>query len=138
MSYITDFHTHIGLKQANNDTIKNLWGFKENKPPKKFFFFFNFWKNAFLKSTYTKYATYTQCNLENCVDGQLRVQICSIYPIERQYLNRKNFWLLLMASLTFFTKAFPFIPIFMKKRNVLFSLAQMIIGISKERAEAIW
>ncbi|WP_299362713.1 hypothetical protein [Winogradskyella sp.] len=138
MSYITDFHTHIGLKLANNENIKDLWVFEENKPPRRFFFFFNFWKNFFLKQTYTQYATFTQCNLENCVDGHLRVQICSIYPIERQYINRKNFWLLLMASLTFFTKTFPFIPIFMKKRNVLFSLAQIVIGISKKRSEEIW
>ncbi|NNL61142.1 MAG: hypothetical protein HKO72_07390, partial [Flavobacteriaceae bacterium] len=138
MSYISDFHTHIALKAANNEEIKDIWQYKKNKPPKKFLFFFNALRRLALDKYYSEYATYTQCDLGNCVDGQLRLVNCAIYPIERQYIDRRNFFVWMASSLSFFQKKFPFIQLFNKKRNLLVMMVRVLQGTSEKKALAIW
>lgn len=138
MSYISDLHTHIALKAANNENIKDIWEYKENKPPKNYLFFFNALRALALDKYYNTYATYTQCNLENCVDGQLRLVNCALYPIERQYIDRHNKFTWLLSSLSFFQKKFPFIQLFNKKRNLLVLMVRVMVGTSKKKAIAIW
>lgn len=138
MSYISDFHTHIALKAANNEDIHDIWERRTNMPPKKFLFFFNALRKLALDKFYNEYATYTQCDLGNCVDGQLRVINCALYPIERQYIHRRNLFVWLASSLSFFQKKFPFIQLFNKKRNLLVMMVRVLQGTSEKKALAIW
>lgn len=138
MSYISDFHTHIALKAANNEAIQDIWERKSNKPPKKFLFFFNALRKLALDKYYNDYATYTQCDLGNCVDGQVRLINCAIYPIERQYIHRRSVFVWLVSIFSFFHKKFPFIQLFNKKRNLLVMMFRVLQGTSKIKALAIW
>jgi len=138
MSYISDFHTHIALKAANNEDIQDIWERRLNKPPKKFLFFFNALRKLALDKYYNEYATYTQCDLGNCVDGQVRLINCALYPIERQYIHRRNLFVWLASSFSFFRKKFPFIQLFNKKRNLLVMMVRVLQGTSEKKAIAIW
>ncbi len=138
MSYISDLHTHIGLKAANNETVKDIWTPQKNPPPKKFLFFFNILRTLALDSFYSNYATYTQCDLGKCVEGNVRLIFCAIYPIERPYIARKNTAAWLLSSFSFFTKKFPFLQFFNKKKNLLIMMFQVLVGVSKKKAVAFW
>ncbi|MFV0565119.1 MAG: hypothetical protein ACK5NB_04705 [Flavobacteriaceae bacterium] len=138
MNYISDFHTHIALKAANNETIKNIWATRQNPPPKKFLFFFNVLRQLALDPFYNEYATSTQCNLDKCVKGNVRLVFCSIYPIERPYIARKNTFTWLLSSFSFFTKKFPFLQFFNKKKNLLLMMIQVLVGVSEKRALEFW
>lgn len=138
MSYITDFHTHIALKAANNEHIKDVWTYEKNNPPQRYLFFFNALRRLALDSIYRKFATETQCDLGNCVDGKMRIVGCALYPIERQYIARRNKFIWLLSALSFFRKKFPFIQLFNKKRDLLTTMVQVVVGTSEKRARAIW
>lgn len=138
MSYISDLHTHIALKAANNEDIQDIWEQRNNEPPKKFLFFFNALRKLALDKYYNDYATYTQCDLGSCIDGELRLINCALYPLERQFINRRNKFIWLLSSLSFFQKKFPFIQIFNKKRNLLVMMLRVLQGTSEKKALAIW
>jgi len=138
MSYISDLHTHIALKAANNEEIRDIWEHKANKPPKKFLFFFNALRKLALDKYYSTYATYTQCDLGNCVDGRLRLINCAIYPIERQYIDRYNKFVWLISAFSFFQKKFPFIQLVNKKRNMLVMMVRVLQGTSEKKARSFW
>lgn len=138
MSYISDLHVHLGLKKANNETIDSLWKYYDNPPPKRFFFFFNLFRTLGLNKAYKNYATFTQCNLENCIDGNLRLVVCALYPIERPYVKRRNFMTSVWSALNFFKPKFPFIQPFNKKKNFLTALVRTLVGMSQNKANTIW
>ncbi len=138
MSYISDLHVHLALKAANNDSIKNIWEHFENKPPEKFLFYFNILRRLALDNYYRQYSTQTQANLGSCVEGKMRLLFCTLYPIERQYIARRNTFTWLLSSITFFRKKFPFIQLWNKKRNLLTTMVQVMVGTSEKRALAIW
>ncbi len=138
MSYISDFHCHISLKPYNNPEIDSIWAFKRNPPPRNFLFFFNLFRALGLEKFYKTYATYTQTNLDNCAEGNLRLVICALYPLERQFVNRNNFISLVIANLILFRNAFPFVNLFRKKKNLLIALVRTFVGVSNEKANKIY
>ncbi|NNF74560.1 MAG: hypothetical protein HKN00_05205, partial [Flavobacteriaceae bacterium] len=138
MSYITDFHVHLALKAANNGAIKTIWEYKKNSPPKNFLFYFNVLRRIALDSIFRQYATETQADLGNCADGHMRLVLCTLYPIERQYIARRNTFVWLLSSINFFTKKFPFIQLWNKKRTLLVTMVRVMVGTSEKKARQIW
>lgn len=138
MSYITDLHTHIALKAANNEKIKDIWTYEKNDPPERYLFFFNALRRLALDNIYRKFATETQFDLGSCVRGNVRVVGCALYPIERQYIARRNKFIWLLSSLSFFRKKFPFIQLVNKKRDILTTMVQVVVGTSAKKARKIW
>jgi len=91
MKSIGDLHCHPSLKPANNAKIKDIWSYKANLYTKALFRGFlklglsprKWLVNAFAKDL----AKHTQCNLDNCYEGNNRLLFLAIYPPERPFLK---------------------------------------------------
>ncbi len=88
---IGDLHCHPSLKPSNNTKIKDIWTYKENLYTKALFKGFlklglsprKWLVNSFAKDL----AKHTQCNLDNCYEGNNRLLFLAIYPPERPFLK---------------------------------------------------
>ncbi len=88
---IGDLHCHPSLKPSNNTKIKDIWSYKQNLYTRALFKGFlnlglsprKWLVNSFAKDL----AKHTQCNLDNCYEGNNRLLFLAIYPPERPFLK---------------------------------------------------
>ncbi|WP_350289589.1 hypothetical protein [uncultured Croceitalea sp.] len=135
---IADLHTHSTLKPTFNTALTNIWENHENPHPKNFLYFFNILRQTLFKDFYRTLATYSQSNLERCADGNVRLLVFSVYPIERQYINRKSFGSYLLYVLIKLPKGFPIKAVLKKKKVLVSGLIKTFIGLSDEKINSIW
>lgn len=135
---IADLHCHTALKPAFNDKLNNIWEDYENPHPRNFLYFFNFLRQTFFKKLHRTLATYSQSNLERCAIGKVRLLVFTVYPIERQYINRKSLGSYLLYIFIKLPKNFGLLGIFKKKKILISGLMKTFIGLSDNKINSIW
>ncbi|MEM7085245.1 MAG: membrane dipeptidase [Bacteroidota bacterium] len=76
--------------------------------------------------------------MENCIDGNVRLVVISLYPIERQYVNRKSGGLILLEVFILFPSKFNPLKFWQKRKIIFRSLIKIFLGISTDKIDSLW